>query len=111
VSENTRTGKWGTDAIESISNQLQRELPGVRGFSATNIRNMRIFFEQWTAEFEPSHNLIDDQIHQLPTDEFDVADAHLEFHHLPSDELNKYGALPNNFTLTIPDTKNASKTG
>jgi predicted nuclease of restriction endonuclease-like (RecB) superfamily len=29
--------------------------------------------------------------------------------HIRADEFNKYGALPNNFTLTIPDTKNASK--
>ena len=28
VSVNTRTGKWGTGAIEIISRQLQAELPG-----------------------------------------------------------------------------------
>jgi hypothetical protein len=47
MSENSRNGKWGTGAIEAISEQLSRELPGLRGFSPTNMKNMRIFFEEW----------------------------------------------------------------
>jgi predicted nuclease of restriction endonuclease-like (RecB) superfamily len=47
VSENTRHGTWGTGAIENISQQLQREMPGLRGFSATNIKKMRLFYEEW----------------------------------------------------------------
>ena len=47
VSENTRNGIWGTGAIETISEQLRRELPGLRGFSPANIKKMRIFFESW----------------------------------------------------------------
>lgn len=46
VSENTRSNAWGKNAIETISLQLQRELPGLRGFSASNIKNMRQFYEQ-----------------------------------------------------------------
>ena len=48
ISENSRNGFWGTGAIDAISEQLQKELPGLRGFSARNLRNMRIFFEEWT---------------------------------------------------------------
>ncbi len=48
VSDNTRHGAWGTGAIEAISEQLRRELPGLRGFSAANIKKMRIFYEQWS---------------------------------------------------------------
>lgn len=48
VSENSREGVWGTGAIDTISAQLRREMPGLRGFSATNIKYMRIFFEQWS---------------------------------------------------------------
>lgn len=47
VSDNTRNGCWGTGAIETISEQLRRELPGLRGFSPTSIKKMRIFYEQW----------------------------------------------------------------
>ena len=48
VSKNSREGFWGKGAIESISKQLQKELPGLRGFSATNIKNMRSFYEEWS---------------------------------------------------------------
>lgn len=47
VSENTRSGAWGTDAIRQISQQLQKELPGLRGYSESNIKNMRQFYEEW----------------------------------------------------------------
>lgn len=47
VSENSRNGYWGKGAIETISRQLQRELPGLRGFSAANIKFMRQFYETW----------------------------------------------------------------
>ena len=47
VSENSRTGFWGKGAIEQISSLLQKELPGLRGFSVSNIKNMRIFYEAW----------------------------------------------------------------
>ena len=38
---------WGAKVLEDISNQLQVELPGLRGFSASNLRKMRIFFAYW----------------------------------------------------------------
>ena len=50
ISANTRTGTWGKGAIDAISSRLQEELPGLRGFSATNLRNMRMFFEAWSPE-------------------------------------------------------------
>ena len=47
VSENSRNGYWGKGAIETISKQLQKDLPGLRGFSAANIKFMRQFYEMW----------------------------------------------------------------
>ncbi len=47
ISKNSRTGTWGTNAIETISAQLQKELPGLRGFAVSNIKNMRQFYEAW----------------------------------------------------------------
>ena len=52
VSVNSRNKNWGLGAIDSISAMLQQELNGLRGFSATNLKNMRIFYEGW-AEIEP----------------------------------------------------------
>lgn len=48
VSEHSRGANWGTGAIDAISNQLQREMPGLRGFSAESIKKMRAFAEFWT---------------------------------------------------------------
>ena len=47
VSANSREGTWGTGAIDRISEQLRRELPGLRGFSASSIKDMRAFYEYW----------------------------------------------------------------
>lgn len=47
VSENTRHGAWGTSAIKNISAFLKADMPGLRGFSETNLKMMRTFFEEW----------------------------------------------------------------
>ena len=47
ISVNTRTQSWGTHALEFISEQLRRELPGLRGFSENNLKNKRKFYEAW----------------------------------------------------------------
>lgn len=55
VSENTRNRNWGKGIIEVISEQLRKELPGLRGFSATSLRYMRSFYEEWKMlEFDNS---------------------------------------------------------
>lgn len=48
VCENSRSGKWGTGALTTISNRLRKILPGLRGFSAENLKKMRLFYEAWT---------------------------------------------------------------
>ena len=48
ISANSRKGFWGKGAIDAISGQLQREMPGLRGFSARNLRYMRTFYEEWS---------------------------------------------------------------
>lgn len=47
ISENSRKGFWGTGALKQISNQLQKEMPGLKGFGETNLKDMRSFFEEW----------------------------------------------------------------
>lgn len=47
ISLRSRTAKWGTSAIASISELLQKELPGLRGFSESGIKRMRTFYEGW----------------------------------------------------------------
>lgn len=47
ISLNSRKGFWGKGAIDTISERLQKELPGLRGFSARNLKYMRKFYEEW----------------------------------------------------------------
>ncbi len=60
VSANSREGTWGTGAIEEISSRLREELPGLRGFSAGNIKFMRQFFEAWQPYFQTNMEYISD---------------------------------------------------
>lgn len=79
VSDNTRVGKWGSGAIEAISERLQGELPGIRGFSPTNMKNMRIFYEEWMPVLEPNR--------QFKTAEIVGTEIHLEIRQLPTADL------------------------
>ena len=54
ISANTRTKNWGKGFIEGLSEQLRKELPGLRGFSARNLRNMRTFYEEWRSLENPN---------------------------------------------------------
>ena len=47
LSNNTRRLPYGAGALKAISDQLLRELPGLRGYSATNLKYMRLFYEAW----------------------------------------------------------------
>ena len=47
VSINLQQAHWGAKALDTISERLQRELPGLRGFSSGNLKKMRIFYEEW----------------------------------------------------------------
>ena len=74
ISKKTRSAQWGSGAIDALSSKLQAELPGLRGFSATNIKNMRIFFEAWCDTMA---------LRQMPSDEMTL----LPIRQMPSDEL------------------------
>lgn len=48
ISLNSRKGFWGKGAIDAISERLDKELPGLKGFSARSLRYMRTFYEEWS---------------------------------------------------------------
>ena len=77
VSTNTRKKNWGQGAIEAISNQLKQELPGLRGFSATSMRNMRTFYEEWR-QLESNSSVTTDEIQQLSSKSSAVTDEFTE---------------------------------
>jgi len=60
VSINSRNDVWGQGAIRRISESLQRELPGLRGFSEVSIKRMRLFYEGWQPIFANRPLAMDD---------------------------------------------------
>ncbi|MFT3683085.1 MAG: PDDEXK nuclease domain-containing protein [Ferruginibacter sp.] len=51
ISEKTKQERWGAKVLDQLSTDLQKELPGLKGFSATNIKRMRVFYEAWVPFF------------------------------------------------------------
>lgn len=84
VSENTRHGMWGKGAIKAISQQLQKEIPGLTGFGDTSLKDMRTFYEEWApvVNRQPvadeiqaiNENQLLSQIRQPMADELDWAE-------------------------------------
>ena len=53
---------WGTGVLETISAQLRKELPGLRGFSATSLKKMRQFYENWAFLEDSNSTVITDEL-------------------------------------------------
>jgi len=71
ISANSRKGTWGTNALFVISSQLQKELPGLRGFSSPNLKKMRIFYEEWQEDFiiQSNRSLLMNDFRQMTSDD------------------------------------------
>lgn len=61
LSLNTRNKNWGAGMIKSISQRLRSEIPGLRGFGETNLRNMRLFYEAWSG-IESNSSVMTDEL-------------------------------------------------
>ncbi|MBF0491795.1 MAG: DUF1016 family protein [Deltaproteobacteria bacterium] len=129
VSENTRNHQWGIAAIEIISDRLQQELPGLRGFSPSNIKNMRLFYEVWKGHFKnrqlatgdletanftrvgfTHHIEIISKVKKEEARLFYVEQCATDFwsveklkYHIKEDLFSRKGMLQNNFPKTITD--------
>lgn len=91
ISLNTRKNKWGTNAIATISRFLKQDMPGLRGFSESNIKRMRTFYEEWSD--------LDDYNSPIQTGEFgsviQVADSQNDIN--SSVQTGEIQLLPFNF--------------
>jgi len=47
VEEQFINNAWGSKVLDTVSAQLQQELPGLRGFSGKSISKMRTFYNAW----------------------------------------------------------------
>ena len=95
VSANSRKKNWGKGAINTISEQLRKELPGLRGFSATSMRNMRTFYEEWR-QLEYNSSVTTDEI-QMHSSNSSVV----------TDKNTKINTTANSALLTAEFTDNA----
>lgn len=156
LSQHTRKGVWGEGALAAISEQLRKELPGLRGFSETQMKDMRRFYEAWnmldsnsavaTAELQNSENQIDifhslsiSNIPDFPVEDFfkvpfthhsaiisgpketsarfyyihRTVEEHLSVKKLrqliKEDAYHSQGRMPNNFTRTINNPREARR--
>lgn len=94
ISQQTRKSVWGTGALEAISNQLRRELPGLRGYSATQLKEMRLFYEAWIM-LDANSSVVTDELENpaianvemdtvnssVATDELQTTDNHIDIYH------------------------------
>jgi predicted nuclease of restriction endonuclease-like (RecB) superfamily len=86
VSQNSRNSVWGQGAIKQISNDLQKELPGLRGFGEVSLKKMRLFYEAWQTVFTNR---------QLTTDDLPV------FRHSTNDETQIIPNFENDIDLSL----------
>ena len=47
ISQQSKRHQWGSGIIRAISENLQRDMPGLRGFGYENLKKMRQFYETW----------------------------------------------------------------
>ena len=47
LSSKLKQANWGDKVLENVSKELQKELKGLRGFSAQNLKKMRLFYESY----------------------------------------------------------------
>ena len=93
ISQHTRNAKWGTGALNAISQQLQQEIPGLKGFSEGNMRKMRLFYEAWQSVFEKRSQVANEIDIALVPDKlvpFDFAKCSQPAHELPEDFINRF---------------------
>ncbi|MBQ9417533.1 MAG: DUF1016 family protein [Bacteroidales bacterium] len=60
ISSYSRKAQYGSNALRIISDQLQREMPGLKGFSEASMKRMRKFYEGWSGWIENRPPAVDD---------------------------------------------------
>ena len=95
----SRKGKnsWGTSVLEIISSRLRKELPGLRGFSATSLKKMRLFYENWNFLEDSNSSVITDELPISNTNSSVMTDELTEI--IPITDLNLSGVSLQDFPV------------
>lgn len=59
ISDKIKKSNWGAGIVRNISDDLQKELPGLRGFSYRSLQKMKQFYEEYEILSNfllPAHN-------------------------------------------------------
>lgn len=99
LSKNTRRLSYGEGGLKAISDQLHRDLPGLRGYSATQLNEMRRFYEAWQMLDAKDSSVTTDksgkQELSVATDKLQIADNKIDIYHCI--------AIPNAIEFPIED--------
>lgn len=91
ISSNSRNLFWGTGTIDVISNRLRQELPGLRGFSPSNLKNMRTFYEEWQM-LETNSPIATGELESPPNEFFEIRQLQLpNFKNFPAESFFTVG--------------------
>jgi predicted nuclease of restriction endonuclease-like (RecB) superfamily len=72
LSEKIKTSNWGDKVLENVSNDLKEEFPEMKGFSVTNLKYCKMFFEYFTISPQ-----LDDKL-QMVSNETDIISPQLD---------------------------------
>lgn len=127
LSEKIHAENWGAKIIEQISQDLQREMPGLRGFSHTNLKKMRQFHDAYstpvitpslTAQLQETfysisfthHIVILEKCKQEDERLFYISQTAEQFwskrelaYHISANLFKHQGNMPNNFNTTLSE--------
>jgi len=110
---------WGKSIVEILARDLQLEFPGIKGFSARNLWNMRTFFKTYkddeklqtlSAEITWSHNVViiekckdnlERQFYMLMSKKYGWTYRVL-INHIENQSYEKYLLNQTNFDKTLP---------
>ena len=96
LSEKTRNAKWGTNALQTISDKLQSDLPGLRGFSVTNLKNMRTFYDNWKS-MDYKSSVVTDEIEGVEKESITIIDIEkstIKFENVASFPIEDFFKIP-----------------
>ncbi|MCD7771058.1 MAG: PDDEXK nuclease domain-containing protein [Oscillospiraceae bacterium] len=81
ISQSNYINEYGSAFYETLSKDLRRELPDVKGLSATNLKYTRYFYELYSPHFEMSYDdssnnsnllIVADENRPQPVDDFSI---------------------------------------
>ncbi len=81
ISEKLKTSRWGDKILDTISKDLKAEFPDMKGFSKTNLKYIKMFYDYFSTNLEMGQQAVDQisEISQQAVDPLNnVEDAHKE---------------------------------